>query len=144
MVQGAETAGGRPATPRPPPIPGSPVATVLAGGTTLSRSAAAPRTGSLLRCRSQSSPCATAPPAATHARRHCWSVPPLLTRQRSTAPATIWSALGTTPLLCGQGSPAHAATAVPTGPGVGSVVSATLAGPTRRLGTDARGRTVAR
>src|SRR4051794_17227495 len=131
------------APPRPPP-PANLAAAVPAAGRWLPRLAAAPRTDCPLRCRSQSCPCATAPPAVGRARLHCWSVPPRPPAQRSIVLATTSSAPDTAPLLCGPGFPAHAAATAPTAPGAGSSVAAALLDRTPRLGSGATGQKVAR
>src|SRR5262249_50666894 len=124
--------------------PESPTAAVLVGGTTLSRSAAAPRTGSLTRCRSQNCPCATAPQGARHARICCWSAPCLRPGRTSTGPSTTCPTPGTVPPLAGRGSPAHAAAAAPFLPGAGPTVGAALLAPGRRLGSGATSQRAAR
>jgi hypothetical protein len=73
--------------PRPQP-PRSPATPVLAAGTWLPPSAAAPRTDCRVRCPTRSCPCATTPPATGRVRIRCWSARRPPRGQRSTVRTT--------------------------------------------------------
>src|SRR5256884_90423 len=105
-----------PAAGLPPPPPGNPTAAGLAADRSPPRSAGAPQSDCPLRYPTRSCPCATARWDARSAPLHCSSAPRRSPGQRSTVPATTWSAPGTAPPLCGLGSPAHVAGAAPAAP----------------------------
>src|SRR5262249_13850690 len=136
VVQRATRAVGCRATPPHRQPPASRVAVVPAGDSSAPLLAAAPRTDSPRRCWSQSSPSATAQPAARPARTPCSSAPRPPPGQRPTAPPTTSGAAGTVPPRSRPGRPGRAGGAGPAELGAGLVVAATPSARTPLLESD--------